>query len=289
MDADFSHPRGHSRLLETIVGGADFRHRQPLCRGWQHSGGLGWRQRLISRGNSNLPAVLRPLAVRDCTAGFRAIRTDVLKRIDLAGLGVKGYVFQIALLHAASCAQGRRSKRCRYAVRRACARRLKLGLSDIVESSIMPFRLRLHDSPDFHQVRPGRGAGGSGQSGRLHDAVSAGLEPILPRPSRLNSAIASNFRSTISGPSAARKEGSVPPKRAQIQPRIDHDAVCQHWRSSSPRASFGRYRRRSANSPVLPRRCSTSSSTHAGPSAKHRPGLVRQSMTLASRRMLRFS
>lgn len=39
--------------------------------------------------------------VRDCTSGYRAIKADLLKQIDLDKLGAKGYAFQINLLHRA--------------------------------------------------------------------------------------------------------------------------------------------------------------------------------------------
>jgi dolichol-phosphate mannosyltransferase len=39
--------------------------------------------------------------IRDCTAGFRAIRASILRQIDFSALRVKGYAFQVALLHQA--------------------------------------------------------------------------------------------------------------------------------------------------------------------------------------------
>jgi hypothetical protein len=45
--------------------------------------------------------------VRDCTAGFRAIRSSLLRKVDLKGLRVQGYAFQVALLHEAVVNGGR--------------------------------------------------------------------------------------------------------------------------------------------------------------------------------------
>jgi hypothetical protein len=39
--------------------------------------------------------------VRDCTAGFRAIRGSLLRKINLQNLRVQGYAFQVALLYEA--------------------------------------------------------------------------------------------------------------------------------------------------------------------------------------------
>ncbi|MDZ7669636.1 MAG: GtrA family protein [Gammaproteobacteria bacterium] len=38
--------------------------------------------------------------MRDCTAGFKAIRTNALRRAEVQRIPIQGYVFQVALLHA---------------------------------------------------------------------------------------------------------------------------------------------------------------------------------------------
>ncbi len=104
MDADFSHkPADLPRLLAPLrKGEADFVIGSRYVKGGSIPANWGWKRRLNSLGG-NLVARhgARLQGVRDCTAGFRAIRCSVLRKIDLSTLNVKGYVFQVALLGAA--------------------------------------------------------------------------------------------------------------------------------------------------------------------------------------------
>jgi dolichol-phosphate mannosyltransferase len=63
---------------------------------------MGLHRRLNSRfGNIVARYVAGIRRIRDCTAGFRATKAGVIRQIDVSRLGVQGYAFQIALLHAA--------------------------------------------------------------------------------------------------------------------------------------------------------------------------------------------
>lgn len=94
MDADLSHPPRRVGALLTALDSAD------LAIGSRYVPGgelVNWpfRRRLISRlGNTYVRAVLR-LPVADATAGFRAFRTELLDRIDVASSQSSGYCFQI--------------------------------------------------------------------------------------------------------------------------------------------------------------------------------------------------
>ena len=150
MDADLSHkPQDIPRLMAEIDHGADFVIGSRYVRG----GSIPKEWRLYRRLNSyfgNIAAryIAGIYHVKDCTAGFRAIRTSLLKRIDLNGIYVKGYTFQVALLH-------------RVVDSGAMIREIpvdfvdrkygdsKLGLSDILEFIMNVWRIRLNRRNGF--------------------------------------------------------------------------------------------------------------------------------------------
>ncbi|HQA12400.1 MAG TPA: glycosyltransferase, partial [Zoogloea sp.] len=103
MDADFSHkPEDVPRLLAAIDEGADFVIGSRYVPGGTIPEEWGLYRRLNSRFGNIVARYLAGIySVRDCTAGFRAIRTSILRRIDFDKLRVQGYAFQVALLHAA--------------------------------------------------------------------------------------------------------------------------------------------------------------------------------------------
>jgi dolichol-phosphate mannosyltransferase len=99
MDADLSHdPAVLPDLLAAVEKGAD------LAVGSRYVPGGStpdwpWHRRALSRwGNRYVAAMLR-LPVRDATAGYRAYRADILRRIDLETVGTDGYGFQIDMAY----------------------------------------------------------------------------------------------------------------------------------------------------------------------------------------------
>lgn len=97
MDADGSHaPEDLPRLiagLETndIVLGSR----------WAPDGRVeNWplHRELLSRGGNAYARMALGLPVSDATGGFRAIRTETLRRIEVDGIASQGYCFQIDLL-----------------------------------------------------------------------------------------------------------------------------------------------------------------------------------------------
>jgi dolichol-phosphate mannosyltransferase len=93
MDSDFSHdPAVIPTMLRLIEGGAD------VVIGSRYTAGGGtqdWplRRRLLSKWGNRYTGWLLGAKVRDCTAGFRAYRGDVLQRIDPASTAAEGYAF----------------------------------------------------------------------------------------------------------------------------------------------------------------------------------------------------
>ncbi|MDP1793759.1 MAG: polyprenol monophosphomannose synthase [Acidimicrobiales bacterium] len=95
MDADGSHrPEDLPKLLAAIANGAD------LAIGSRYVAGgeiPNWKlsRKALSRGGNEYASRLLHLGVHDATAGFRAYRNTLLRRIDFAGLRATGYGFQI--------------------------------------------------------------------------------------------------------------------------------------------------------------------------------------------------
>jgi dolichol-phosphate mannosyltransferase len=101
MDADFSHrPEDVPQLMAVIDQGADFVIGSRYVTGGTIPNEWGWLRRLNSRfGNLVARYVAGIYSVRDCTAGFRAIRASTLSSIDFDKLRVQGYAtFSIDLM-----------------------------------------------------------------------------------------------------------------------------------------------------------------------------------------------
>ena len=101
MDADLSHhPRYIIPMIEKVKSGADFVIGSRYVKGGSIPNNWGFvRTAISSVANTYSKLMLGLKDVHDCTGGFRAIRTSLLKNIDLMSLNVKGYVFQISLLN----------------------------------------------------------------------------------------------------------------------------------------------------------------------------------------------
>lgn len=102
MDADFSHDPGDlPRLLEAVEQGAD------LAIGSRYVPGGGvenwpWHRRWLSRGGNLYARTMLRTSVNDMTAGFRAFRSDALRRLDFSGCEASGYGFQVEMAWRAS-------------------------------------------------------------------------------------------------------------------------------------------------------------------------------------------
>jgi dolichol-phosphate mannosyltransferase len=106
MDADLSHdPRKLPDLLQGIADGAD------LVIGSRYvPGGAvpGWpaSRRLLSRWGNRYVGLMLGMPVRDATAGFRAYRVAILRKLDLDAISADGYGFQIEMAYAVEQAGG---------------------------------------------------------------------------------------------------------------------------------------------------------------------------------------
>ena len=99
MDSDLSHdPAALPSLLSALDLAAD------LVIGSRYVPGgsipeWSWHRRALSRWGNRYAAGLLGLAVNDATAGFRAYRASMLRRIDLDAVVADGYGFQIEMTY----------------------------------------------------------------------------------------------------------------------------------------------------------------------------------------------
>jgi dolichol-phosphate mannosyltransferase len=97
MDADFSHdPRYLPDFLKAIED-ADLVIGSRYIRG---GGTPNWSllRRIISGGGNIFARTVLGLTTRDCTAGYRCYRCNVLENIDLDAVQSRGYAFQVELV-----------------------------------------------------------------------------------------------------------------------------------------------------------------------------------------------
>ncbi|MEZ4461013.1 MAG: polyprenol monophosphomannose synthase [bacterium] len=100
MDADFSH---QPRYVPTLISGLDTYDVVVGSRYVKGGGTQNWGalRRLISKGGGTYARTILGIPVQDLTAGFVAWRADVLRKLDLDGIGASGYVFQIEMKYRA--------------------------------------------------------------------------------------------------------------------------------------------------------------------------------------------
>ena len=141
MDCDFSHdPEDVPRLLSEIEKGADF----VIISRYVPGGKIPEEWKLWRKANSffgNLVArmVAGIYPVRDCTAGFRAIRTSMLRQVDFDSIKTQGYGFQVSLLHACYVL-GAKVREVPVLFTDRAYGESKLGLKDIIEFIQMPLQ-----------------------------------------------------------------------------------------------------------------------------------------------------
>jgi dolichol-phosphate mannosyltransferase len=98
MDADFSHDPRYLPDFLTAIEHADL----VIGSRYVHGGGTpNWSlvRRFISGGGNIFARFLLGIPVRDCTAGYRCYRREVLESIDLDTIQSQGYAFQVELAY----------------------------------------------------------------------------------------------------------------------------------------------------------------------------------------------
>ena len=194
MDADLSHrPADVPRLIAALDDGADFVIGSRYLPGGTIPPGWSLLRRVLSRwGNVFARSVTGMYKVKDCTAGFRAIRASLLRKVDLAALGVQGYAFQIALLHEAVMLDAVIREVPVDFVERTKGRG-KLGIRDILEFMLNAWRIRIKRSRTFLKFAV---VGASGVVVNLASftlLMGAGLSKFIASPLAIELSIVSNF------------------------------------------------------------------------------------------------
>ena len=99
MDADFSH---HPRYIPALVALTD-RYHVGIGSRYVPGGGVmadwGLHRKLLSWGANHFARLVLGLKARDCTAGFRCYRREVLQSIDLDHIFSNGYSFLIEMMY----------------------------------------------------------------------------------------------------------------------------------------------------------------------------------------------
>lgn len=144
MDSDFSHDvKKIKELLDAINKGADFAIGSRYVKGGSIPSNWALIRKLNSRwGNIFARLIAGLYGVKDCTSGFRAIRTDILKKINLDKLNANGYSFQMNILFECVNAGAKVSEIPIDFIDRTKGKS-KLGLYDILEFMVNSFTLRV--------------------------------------------------------------------------------------------------------------------------------------------------
>ncbi|HYQ72334.1 MAG TPA: glycosyltransferase family 2 protein [Gammaproteobacteria bacterium] len=194
MDADFSHkPEDVPRLLDEIDAGADFVIGSRYVKGGSIPPDWGLLRRLNSwGGNIAVRYIVGIPQIRDCTAGFRAIRASLLRQIDLDGLDVQGYAFQVVLLYAAQMEKAVIREVPVDFINRERGES-KLGISDIIEFLANVWWIRLENSTTFIKFGIVGLTGIVVNLGLFSLLLQAGLNKYIASPVAIELSIIWNF------------------------------------------------------------------------------------------------
>lgn len=193
MDADFSHkPEDLPRLIEGLrthdfVIGSRYIPGGSISASWSL-----WHRAVSIGGNIFARHVAGIRSVRDCTAGFRAIRASLLRQIDLSTIRGTGYGFQIALLSRAQMA-GARILEIPIEFVDRCWGTSKLGLNDILEFMALAWVIRLSSLKTFVRFALVGLLGLGVNLGVLSVLLALGINKYIASPIAIEAAILSNY------------------------------------------------------------------------------------------------
>lgn len=193
MDADFSHaPQDVYRLVQGLAD-ADVVIGSRYTDGGAIDAAWGRRRRWLSHGGNLFARLVAGLYhIRDCTAGFKAIRIEALRRALPLPLAVQGYVFQVACLFALHVSGARlREIPIHFYDRRAGT--TKLGWRDIWEFFIHIWWLRLLSKKTFIKFALTGVSGVFVNLGTFWALQQAGVNAYLASPIAIECSIITNF------------------------------------------------------------------------------------------------
>ncbi len=194
MDADFSHrPEDVPRLVAALDEGADFVIGSRYAPGGKIPDEWGFLRRMNSAwGNVFARYVAGMYRVRDCTAGYRVIRASVIDKIDPDTLRVKGYAFQISLLHEAILNHAKvREIPVEFMDRKRGE--TKIGLSDIIEFMLNAWWIRFERSKTFLKFAIVGTSGVVVNLGTFAVLMNRGLTKFIASPIAIEFSIITNF------------------------------------------------------------------------------------------------
>jgi dolichol-phosphate mannosyltransferase len=174
MDADFSHrPEDVPRLLRATES-AD------VAIGSRNIGGgrvENWSllRRCVSKGGSLYARTLLNLPIKDCTAGFKCLRREVLEAIDFSGLRSNGYGFQVEMNHLCHDA-GFRIVEIPVVFPDRRFGNSKMSSDIFVEAALLVLKLRWQKTPSRRGSRSGRHS----RAGKATD-MAPGVARMLDR------------------------------------------------------------------------------------------------------------
>lgn len=143
MDADLSHPpKLIPRFLAEIDAGADFVIGSRYVKGGGTPDFTFFRKLNSRVANLFARYIAGMHKVKDCTSGFRAMKTSLIKKINLKSLGAKGYSFQQDLLFAA-IQRDALVKEIPLVFYQRTKGESKMRLKDVIEFIINSVRLRI--------------------------------------------------------------------------------------------------------------------------------------------------
>ena len=194
MDADFSHdPADAGRLLARVAADADVVIGSRYVAGGSVDQGWSWRRRQLSLWGNRLARWIAELkGVRDCTAGFKAIRAAALRAANVQEITVLGYAFQVALLQRLLHA-GARVVEEPIHFRDRERGVTKLGLESLLEFGYHIWWLRLTSHRTFIKFCLTGASGVLVNLGSFHLLTVIGLHRFLASPIAIELSIVSNF------------------------------------------------------------------------------------------------
>lgn len=193
MDADFSHdPADVPRLLAALSDGVDLVIGSRYAPGGAIAADWSAFRRANSRwGNRVARHVVGLHPIRDCTSGFRLIRTSLLRRIALDRIRVQGYAFLVAFLFEAKVCGARITEiPITFADRTRGVS--KLGLRDIGEFVLNAVWLRFRSITAFARFLAVGSIGLIVNLGAFALLLDAGLNKYFASPLSVALSMASN-------------------------------------------------------------------------------------------------
>ena len=156
MDADFSHnPADVPRLVAALDSGADFVIGSRYVKGGHASAEWGTvRRGISSMANLGARFIAGLYRVHDCTNGFRAIKSGVLRGVDLGAALPRGYAILTYLLYQA-VSSGARVREVPVTFSKRAEGESKLRLGDALEFFANTWWIRYDRRDRFYRLAAG--------------------------------------------------------------------------------------------------------------------------------------